>query len=229
MLLTSMHKALAIIIPLGPGELAWRQLLPSLLSSTMADLAVVHTPDAQAPDLPPPGDRLQLVASRQGRAAQMNAGAAATTAPWLWFLHADSRLSTNSFARLERYLARAPSGIGYFDLRFLADGPRLVRVNEWGARMRSRCLGLPFGDQGFLMQRATFQLLGGFDESLPGGEDHALVWQARRNAVPLRPIGAELWTSARKYQRQGWLGTTASHLVATLSQVRRFARAQDSR
>ncbi len=228
MLLTSMDNDLAIIIPLGPGEVAWRDLLPTLLASTTAALIVVHTPDALAADLPTQGERLRLVASRQGRAAQMNAGAAASTANWLWFLHADSRLSTDAFVRLEAYLASAPSGIGYFDLRFLPDGPRLVRINQWGAGVRSRFLGLPFGDQGFLMSRATFQSLGGFDESLPSGEDHALICQARRNGVPLRPVGAELWTSARKYQRQGWLGTTLSHLVATLSQARRFARARAS-
>lgn len=219
-----MASPIAIVIPLGPGELDWRQLLPSLLSSTAAELIVVHTPDADPAELPASGARLRLVVSRQGRAAQMNAGAAASAAPWLWFLHADSRLSADAFARLEQYLAGAPDGIGYFDLRFLGDGPALVRINEWGARLRSRWLRLPFGDQGFVMHRDTFQALGGFDESLPNAEDHALVWRARRCGMPLRPVGADLWTSARKYRRQGWLATTVSHLAATLAQARRFAR-----
>ena len=224
-----MTNLLAIVIPLGPGELDWRELLPSLLSSTSAELTVVHTPGAAPADLPPAQERLNRVVSRQGRAAQMNAGVAATTAPWLWFLHADSRLSTDAFGRLAQYLAGSPVGIGYFDLRFLDDGPSLVRLNEWGARFRSRWLHLPFGDQGFVMHRDTYSALGGFDESLPSGEDHALVWRARHNQVPLLPVGAEIWTSARKYRRQGWLGTTLSHLAATLVQARRFARAAASR
>jgi hypothetical protein len=220
---------LDIVVPLGPGELAWRTLLPSVLASTSADVWVVATPDAREEDLPTPEPRLRRVLSRQGRAAQMNAGAAAGTAAWLWFLHADSRLATDSFARLADYLDAEHAGIGYFDLRFLADGPGLVRLNEWGARLRSRWLGLPFGDQGFVMRRETFGALGGFDESLPGGEDHALVWRARRAGLALRPIGADLWTSARKYRHQGWLGTTFSHLGATLSQARRFARSEVTR
>lgn len=224
-----MASPLAIVIPLGPGELDWRELLPSLLSSTASGLTVVHTPDADPAGLPLAGERVRLLVSRRGRAAQMNAGAAATTAPWLWFLHADSRLSPAAFARLEQYLAGSPEGIGYFDLRFLGDGPGLVRLNEWGAGFRSRRLQLPFGDQGFVMHRDVFQALGGFDESLPGAEDHAMVWRARRMGVPLRPVGAELWTSARKYRRQGWLGTTLSHLVATLVQARRFARSEAAR
>lgn len=226
---TPVARPLAIVIPLGPGELDWRPLLPSLLSSTSAELIVVHTPDAVPAELPAAGERLRLVAARQGRAAQMNAGAAATAAPWLWFLHADSRLTAPAFARLDQYLADSPVGIGYFDLRFLGDGPRLVRLNEWGARLRSRWLHLPFGDQGFVMHRDTLQALGGFNESLPGGEDHALVWRARHSAVPLQPVGAELWTSARKYRRRGWLGTTVSHLATTLVQARRFARGGASR
>lgn len=224
-----MAKPLAIVIPLGPGELDWHQLLPSLLWSTTAELIVVHTPDADPAQLPAAGERLRLVVSRQGRAAQMNAGVAATAAPWLWFLHADSRLSADGFAGLEQYLAGSPDGIGYFDLRFLNDGPGLVRLNEWGARFRSRRLRLPFGDQGFVMHRDTFQALGGFDEGLPSAEDHHLVWRARRAGVPLRPVGAELWTSARKYQRQGWLGTTLLHLATTLMQARRFARSDSPR
>lgn len=219
-----MAASLAIVIPLGPGELAWRQLLPSLLSSTAAELVVVHTPNAKPAELPAAANRLRLVQAQQGRAIQMNAGAAATQAAWLWFLHADSRLSTASFARLESFLAGSPAGIGYFDLRFLRDGPGLVRLNEWGARLRSRRLGLPFGDQGFVMHRDTFSRLGGFDENLPGGEDHAMVWRARRSGVPLQPVGADLWTSARKYGSQGWLGTTFSHLRSTFTQARRFSR-----
>ncbi|GAB2506821.1 glycosyltransferase [Arenimonas alkanexedens] len=224
-----MPPSLAIVIPLGPGELDWRQLLPSVLSSTAAELTVVHTTGADPSELPAAGGRVHLVESRQGRAAQMNAGAAATLAPWLWFLHADSRMASDTLARLAQYLDGSPDGIGYFDLRFLPDGPGLVRLNEWGARFRSRQLQLPFGDQGFVMHRDTFQALGGFDESLASAEDHALVWRARRMGIPLRPVGAELWTSARKYRRKGWLGTTLSHLGTTLMQARRFASSEAAR
>lgn len=218
-----MGAPLAIVVPLAPGEQAWRGLLPSLLASTVSDVVVVHTHDARPDDLPGDERRVLRVASRQGRAVQLNAGAAATQASWLWFLHADSRLSTASFERLARFLATAPTGIGYFDLRFLDDGPGLVRINEWGARLRSRWLGLPFGDQGFVMRRETFHGLGGFDETLTGGEDHALVWRARRAGVPLEPIRADLWTSARKYHRSGWLRTTLWHLGATVAQARKFS------
>ncbi len=224
-----MGALLAIVVPLAPGEQAWRGLLPSLLASTESDVVVVHTPDARPEDLPDDERRVLRIASRQGRAVQLNAGAAATKAPWLWFLHADSRLSTASSEGLARFLATAPTGIGYFDLRFLDDGPGLVRINEWGARLRSRWLGLPFGDQGFLMRRETFQALGGFDEGLAGGEDHALVWRARRSGVPIRPVCADLWTSARKYHRKGWLGTTLSHLGATVAQARMFSRREAPR
>ena len=119
---------------------------------------------------------------------------------------------------------RAPAGLGYFDLRFAADGPVAVHLNALGVRLRSRVLGLPFGDQGFFLPAATFARLGGFDPSLPHGEDHALVWAARRAGVPLVAAGAPLYTSARKYAEHGWLRTTVRHVRLTAVQAWHEAR-----
>ncbi|HZF97242.1 MAG TPA: glycosyl transferase family 2, partial [Pseudoxanthomonas sp.] len=99
-----------------------------------------------------------------------------------------------------------------------------MALNALGAWFRSRCLGLPFGDQGLALPRALFERLGGFDESLRGGEDHDLVWRARRAGVPLQPARAPLYTSARKYAQRGWGATTAFHLRETWRQARRFSR-----
>lgn len=71
---------------------------------------------------------------------------------------------------------------------------------------------MPFGDQGLVVPARCFAALGGFDETARYGEDHLLVWTARRHKLPLRRIGATLLTSARKYQRGGWAAVTARHL-----------------
>ena len=52
-----------------------------------------------------------------------------------------------------------------------------MQLNAAGANLRSRWLGLPFGDQGLVLPRASFERLGGFDPALRYGEDHALVWR----------------------------------------------------
>ena len=58
-----------------------------------------------------------------------------------------------------------------------------MAINAFGAHLRSRWFGMPFGDQGFLAPRTTFETLGGFDETVGRGEDHAFVWTARHAGV----------------------------------------------
>lgn len=219
---------LAVIVPVGPGDASWQALLLDLAALPHSIEVWLVAPFGRAPASFSAATfglscSLHWIESVPGRAAQMNAGAARTRAPVLWFVHADSRLSRATVAALNTFVA-APHGLGYFDLRFLGDGPLAMRLNALGAWVRSRWLQLPFGDQGFVMSAALFARLGGFNPEVGPGEDHALVWQARRQGVPLVPLAAPLFTSARKYADHGWWRTTAYHLRQTLSQARRFAR-----
>jgi hypothetical protein len=221
---------LAVVVPIGPGEHAWRGLLAQLGAlPPAARVVVVATSDA---DLPAPDDpavrglgaELVRVTAPRGRAFQQNAGARAAGRRWLWFLHADSRLAAATLPALATMLTRMPTGLGYFDLRFSGDGPVAVHLNALGVFVRSRWLGLPFGDQGFFLARADFERLGGFDPTLPYGEDHALVWAARRAGIALVAARAPLYTSARKYAERGWLRTTARHVRLTAAQAWREVR-----
>lgn len=229
--------ALAVIIPVGPGDRAWRGLLDQLhWLPAASELRLVacsaedidQTALAAATALPV--DRAWLLADR-GRARQLNAGAAATRAAFLWFLHADTRIPAPQAVAdaIAQALAAYPQALSWFDLAFCNDGPAATRLNALGAGLRSRWLGLPFGDQGFLLARRTFESLGGYDETLPSAEDHALVWTARRAGVRLHGTGVALSTSARRYAEQGWWRTTLRHLTLTWQQARRFARRAPSR
>lgn len=221
-----MSLDLAIVIPVGPGDEAWRVLLPQLGDWQVREIVVVfandHLPSDPRPELL--DTRVQVAFAPRGRARQLNAGASATAARWLWLLHADSVLTENAVAAMARHLSRNESELGFFDLRFLNDGPALMAVNSFGAWFRSRWLGIPFGDQGFVVSRALFDRLGGFDAAVQFGEDHDLIWRARAAGATIRPVGAALRTSARKYAERGWLRTTATHLHATWQQARAFSR-----
>ncbi len=219
-----MRNTLSIVVPVGPGDTTWQGLLPELARVDASDIALVFSSQNPVELVPHTDKRLLIAISSTGRARQQNAGATATTAPWLWFLHADSRFAPETVSRLHAFIARNEPALGYFDLRFQNDGPRWTQLNALGARLRSRWLGLPFGDQGLLIPRSVFEALGGFDESVPSGEDHALVWRAKRSGIPVRPVGAVLLTSARKYAQQGWWRTTAGHLRLTCQQVWAFSR-----
>jgi GT2 family glycosyltransferase len=148
----------------------------------------------------------------------MNDAARVARGEFLWFLHADTRLPPDAFAALSARLSRLTNGLHYFGLRF-ADGPRLLRLNELGVVLRCRLLGLPFGDQSFCLRRETFDRLGGFDESAAYGEDHLLVWSAKRNGVPLCRVPMTIRTSGRKYAERGWARTTWRHVRLTIRQA----------
>jgi hypothetical protein len=217
---------LSVIVPVGPGDQAWRSLLGDLaVLGQCAEVILVATPTQRprpaANHEPFPESAARWLEVPAGRARQQNAGAATARGHTLWFLHADSRVPAATVAAAQRFAGRA--AIGYCDLRFQADGPRLVCLNAIGAHIRSRWLGLPFGDQGLILPRDTFHALGGFDESLQAGEDHALIWTARRAHIPLVPLRAPVLTSARRYAEQGWWRTTSRHVRLTIAQARSFA------
>lgn len=217
---------LSVIIPVGPGEQAWRDLLDDLAALDGNAEILLIAPTGEAPgDFVPASHGLRATArwreAPAGRARQQNAGAAMAEGEMLWFLHADSRVSAVAVNAAQNF--GTDGALGYFNLRF-RDGPLLAQLNAVGAWIRSRWLGLPFGDQGFILAKRLFDSLGGFDESLPAGEDHALVWAARRARVPLMPLGVPILTSARRYAEHGWLRTTWRHGWLTIIQARAFAR-----
>ncbi|MGH8072684.1 MAG: glycosyltransferase [Lysobacter sp.] len=221
-----------VVIPVGPGDAlspALRAQLETLPAATQVVEVRADTGAntlANAPVIastPTHGPGWQVITAARGRALQQNAGARVADGEWLWFLHADCLLAPDALASLTRFID-AGNAPGYFELRFLDDGPWLTRLNVVGAWIRSHWLGLPFGDQGLLVPRALFEQVGGFDPALECGEDHQLVWRLRRIGAPMQPVGARLLTSARKYAERGWWTTTRWHLSETWRQVRRYSR-----
>ncbi|MEG3191989.1 glycosyltransferase [Lysobacter sp. D1-1-M9] len=225
---------LTVVMPVGPGD----ALAPALHAQLAAlprgaELRVVFAEGAEPARIdvasPRSGPDWRCLLAEPGRGSQQNAGARSGAREWLWFLHADSVLAPDTLPALARFIQRGEHALGYFDLRFLQDGPALMRLNTLGAWLRSRWLGMPFGDQGLVLSRAAFERLGGFDPALAGGEDHDLVWRARRAGLRLRPLQAPLYTSARKYRERGWWTTTTEHLSETWRQARQFSRTQAPR
>ncbi len=214
---------MSVIVPFAPHETEGEVLLEQLRVLPADGEIIVVRAGEPGPSTPVEersrNPRLREITAAPGRARQMNSGAKAARGHWLWFLHADSRLHPRTLPALQALLSGHGDGLGYFDLRYADDGPALTRLNALGANLRARWFGLPFGDQGLVLPAAWFARLGGYDEQAPYGEDHLLVWQARRAGLPLRRLGAPLTSSARKYAREGWLHVTARHLRLTLRQA----------
>ncbi len=150
-----------------------------------------------------------VVVTEAGRGRQLATGAAAGTAPWLLFLHADTMLSDGWAAAARGFMATDTQKAGYFRLRFASTDPRARRVERL-ANWRSRALGLPYGDQALLIARAFYREIGGF-RPLPLMEDVDLVRRIGRHR--LVALEADAVTSARRYERDGWLARPLRNLT----------------
>ena len=144
-----------------------------------------------------------VVRAPAGRGGQLAAGAATGSAPWLLFLHADTTLGAGWAAAVRRFTDDAANAAraGYFRLRFDSLDPRARRLERLAA-WRCRTFGLPYGDQGLLIARAFYQRLGGIPP-LTLMEDVAFARRIGRHR--LVALEADAVTSARRYEKDGWL------------------------
>jgi len=138
---------------------------------------------------------------RPQRAAQLNAGAAASRAPLLWFVHADT-LPALSAADLILRVANDPRTVGgAFRRRFTASAAVLRWTVLWGD-LRASIFGVSFGDQTQFVRRTVFQRLGGFADC-----DHA---EDMEFALRLREcgrtvcLGPPVVSSARRFAARPW-------------------------
>ncbi|HWE79906.1 MAG TPA: TIGR04283 family arsenosugar biosynthesis glycosyltransferase [Pseudolabrys sp.] len=144
----------------------------------------------------------QVLTAPRGRAAQMNAGAAAATGDVLLFLHADTWLPEYADLLIRDALARSPQVWGRFDVHFAGGALPLVATMM---NLRSRLTGIATGDQAMFMTRDAFTRAGGFAE-IALMEDIALSARLKRLSRPLC-LTARVTTSARRWQAHGALRT----------------------
>jgi len=137
------------------------------------------------------------------RGGQMGAGAAGACGDWLLFLHADTWLEPG-WAQAVRNLGPESAG-GAFRLAIEAPG-RSYRLVETAVDLRSRFLGLPYGDQALFVRRTVYERLGGM-APIPLMEDVDLVRKLRGvGRLVFLPLRA--FTSPRRWQEHGVLGTS---------------------
>ena len=153
-----------------------------------------------------------VIHSGPGRGAQLHRGAAAATADWLLFLHADTRLPDGWAEVVSRFITvdinrqRA----AYFRLAFddtAAGAARVAALANW----RAKAWGLPYGDQGLLIHRTLYDDVGGYRAALNLMEDVDIA--QRIGPMRLSRLPATVVTSAAKYRAGGWWARPTKNLV----------------
>ena len=147
----------------------------------------------------------RLIHAPRGRAAQMNAGAAASSGALLLFLHADTQLPADASQLLATLATRAPVW-GRFDVTLRGAHP-LLAVVAFCMNGRSRLTGIATGDQAIFVSCDLFTACGGFP-SLPLMEDIALSKCLRRTRRPVC-LASRVVTSGRRWEQGGVLRTVA--------------------
>ena len=154
----------------------------------------------------------RVVNSRAGRAEQLAAGFRASRGDAILLLHADTRLPRGFDGVVSSALEDARTIGGAFRMRFEEAG-WVLRVIEWGVRLRVAVVGLPYGDQALFARRRTLDAIGGIP-SAPIMEDLDLV-KAMRGCGRLALLDLPVTTSARRYRAQGVARTLFRNAVAS--------------
>jgi len=205
---------LSIVIPVGPNDCSWQNLLNELLPFG-DEVEIIISACQSQPARFKFANNVKWLQSNQGRAVQQNGGAELGTRKIIWFLHADSQLSEGIVNIVRQFIGTSTYDVGYFRLQFADDGPNQTQMNAWAANIRSRYFGLPFGDQGFIMAKDIFNRMDGFDQAVLVGEDLDFVVRLKGKGINLQELPGNLTTSSRRYQQSGWLLTTIRHIWLT--------------
>ena len=171
----------------------------------------------------------QVVPAPRGRARQMNAGAQATNASRLLFLHADTRLPAGADDQVRAALSPSTGDWGRFDVR-IEGHSRMLPMVAWFMNHRSRLTGIATGDQGLFMTRTAFEQVGGFPDQ-PLMEDVEICKRLKQISAPVC-LKHRVTTSGRRWDTRGswrtiwlmwqlrwayWRGTPADQLAERYS------------
>lgn len=208
--------AVAIVVPMLDEAPVLPRLLRCLaaLDPLPAEIIVVDGGSSDASVAVARTGGLTVIEGPRGRAAQCNAGIAATTAPIVCVLHVDTWLPDDGIDVIRRTLTDQRINLGGFTA--ILSGPEKVRwvtsfhnwIKTWYAplifrpHLFLRGGRLLFGDHAMFFRRADFDAVGGFDARMMVMEEADLcVRMAQLGRARL--VNRIVLTSDRRVARWG--------------------------
>ena len=134
----------------------------------------------------------------KNRGLQLNIGANNSRGEWLIFLHADTRLTHDLFAKIKSILKEDNNSIYYFKFK-INDRKILYRVLEIFVNFRSQYLKQPYGDQGLIIHRSIYFKNNGF-RKIPLMEDVDFFGRLN-NKKDLKQLNLPIFISSRKWEK----------------------------
>jgi rSAM/selenodomain-associated transferase 2 len=195
---------LSVIVPTLDEASVLAATLARVRAEPVHELLVVDGGSSDGTTVIAAGLADRVLSAARGRAAQMNAGAAASTGDVLLFLHADTLLPAGFVAAIGDALRDGTVVGGRFDVR-LAGASLLLPLIAAAINVRSRLSRVATGDQAMFVRRDVFDALGGFP-ALPLLEDVRFSAALKRVGRIAR-LRARVATSARRWERRGVVRT----------------------
>ena len=158
-----------------------------------------------------------VVTGPAGRSLQMNAGARIATGDIFLFLHADNHIESASYEKMSHSMENSEEIGGAFSLCIVSDKWSLRLITRL-ANLRSKYLGMAYGDQAFFVKKRIFHKMNGFAK-LPICEDIDF-FKRLRNLGPVILLSEKTLTSPRRWYKEGiWITTIKNILIATLFEL----------
>ncbi len=196
---------LAIVVPVLNEAITLAARLQALapLRARGAELLVVDGGSSDGTEAIAQALADRVLRAPRGRASQLNAGAAASHADVLLFLHADTQLPADADRWIEQALQQRHRW-GRFDVR-IEGRHALMPMVAWFMNRRSRFSGIATGDQALFVQRRLFESVGGF-AALPLMEDIDLSQRLKAIEAPAC-LRERVTTSGRRWDQHGFWRT----------------------
>lgn len=197
---------ISVIIPVLNEAASIQKCLEQFHEEDAIDVVVVDggstdgTPDIVASS----GIGRCVLSAQKGRASQMNFGAQQTVGDVFLFLHADTFLPSNGLSLIREVMAYDGVVGGRFELGLAETGFgfRLIAILS---TLRSKFLGITYGDQGIFVKRDTFQAVGGYP-ALELFEDSEFC-NAVKSCGRFVMLPAQVCSSTRRWRKWGVVRT----------------------
>lgn len=223
---------LSIIIPTlnSAKELpaTFASLMPALLEGAINEVIIVDggSTDDTLKMADEAGAKI-LTPETKGRGPQLSAGAIAAKNQWMLFLHSDTELEedwhseVSQFIKSQNQITTNPSANNTIPnaaaFKFsLKDKGLAAKLMAKMVSLRCALFSLPYGDQGLLISKQTYEACGGYPQ-FPIMEDADII---RRLPSPVKILQSRAFTSAEKYQKEGYLKRSARNLYCLAAYYR---------